>query len=478
MLTFELTRRRNIEEYVLVITISDPKFTNVDETSRYIELFNTIDPTNPCTVIRPKSPRIRVSITPFLNTYYQYIFYINTLIYRQSVEQVHNMKANWDVILTRLKRMRLIHSNVSSEPIPFYYDMDSVPEVVTAFIQTHYSDQVNLQESIQWCTQCAQQSTDGLELQLVSELILDPVSEPVAEPVADPVESVAESVVEPVVEHQAVPEPVSKPVPESEQPQIEYVPETKPKTSMLIKKEYDANTQARLEKLERMLAEREAKNQKLEQELDNLKTTPKYYSSPSPSRSPARSPYRSPPRSPDPPSVSMYSNIGGHHDMQFRPVDMPLYNAAHIETLVQSIEQKLDNVCAKDVDRYKHTIEKLEGTVQNLELENAELRKENETVYSRLMRCEKQFTIIRQKYINLQQLKHKYKTMMITNANTNHIDTLNQLEEPRYQHHQAPVYNPQHQVYTTTTTTTNPPQSSRIAISPVPMHPVRVPLKF
>ena len=144
----------------------------------------------------------------------------------------------------------------------------------------------------------------------------------------------------------------------------------------------------------------------------------------------------------------MYSNIG-HHDMQFRPVDMPLYNAAHIETLVQSIEQKLDNVCAKDVDRYKHTIEKLEGIVQNLELENAELRKENETVYSRLMRCEKQFTIIRQKYINLQQLKHKYKTMMITNANTNHIDTLNQLEEPRYQqHHQTPVYNPQHQVYT------------------------------
>ncbi len=465
MLTFELTRRRNIEEYVLVITISDPKFSNVDETSRYVELFNTIDPTNPCLVIRPKSPRIRVSVTPFLNTYYEYIFYVNTLIYRQSVEQVHAMKANWDVILTRLKRMRLIHSNVSSAPIPFYYDMDSIPEVVTAFIQTHYSDQVNLQESIQWCTQCAQQSTDGLELQLVSELIPDSVIERVTEHVAqsavEPVGQQPQPVVESItaIDEHPVPETVQVPEPE---------PETQSKTSMLIRKEYDATTQARLEKLERMLAERESKNQKLEQELDNLKIVA--------TKSPARSPYRSPPRSPDPPSVSMYSNIG-HNDMQFRPVDMPLYNAAHIESLVQSIEQKLDNVCAKDVDRYKHTIEKLEGTVQNLELENAELRKENETVYTRLMRCEKQFTIIRQKYINLQQLKHKYKTMMITNANTNHIDTLNQLEEPRY-HHQTPVYNPQHQVYTTTTTNPPPTSSSRIAISPVPMHPVRVPLKF
>ena len=178
MLTFELTRRRNIEEYVLVITInSDPKFSNVDDTSRYMELFNTIDPTNPCIVIRPKSPRLRVSVTPFLNTYYEYIFYINTLIYRQSVEQVHAMKANWDTILTRLKRMRLIHSNVSSAPIPFYYDMDSIPEAITTFIHTHFEPKINLQESIQWCTQCAQQSIDGLELQLVSDLISEPVTE-------------------------------------------------------------------------------------------------------------------------------------------------------------------------------------------------------------------------------------------------------------------------------------------------------------
>lgn len=296
MLTFELTRRRNVDEYVLVIIVPDA---DPDSVAKHVALFNTVDLQNPCEIIR-KSSRIRVSVTPRLNTYYTYMFWVNTLVHHMAADAAATMRADWDTVLARLKRMKLIHSDLLSETLPTPDDGTAdIPAAVRAFAAT--------------------------------------------EPEPVPVETIK-----------------AKPEPEPEEDDDEPI--------------------------------------------------------------------------------------------RFRPVDMPLYSVTHIETLIQAIDRKLDNVCSKDTERFRLQVDKLEGTIQDLEMENAELRRENESMFARLDRSEKQFAIIRQKYLNLQQVKHKYKTLVTTNAvNTNHIDTLDQLERA-----------------------TPPPP---VAISPIPSRPVRVPFR-
>ncbi len=57
-------------------------------------------------------------------------------------------------------------------------------------------------------------------------------------------------------------------------------------------------------------------------------------------------------------------------------------------------------------------------------MENEELRRENEEIFERLTECENQFNTIKDKYKSLQQIKRKYKTMVLNGANINHIDKI------------------------------------------------------
>jgi hypothetical protein len=59
-----------------------------------------------------------------------------------------------------------------------------------------------------------------------------------------------------------------------------------------------------------------------------------------------------------------------------------------------------------------------------LEMENQELQRENEEIFQRLTECEKQFNLIKDKYKSLQQIKRKYKTMVMNGANINHIENI------------------------------------------------------
>lgn len=115
---------------------------------------------------------------------------------------------------------------------------------------------------------------------------------------------------------------------------------------------------------------------------------------------------------------------------EYEPVDLSLYTKPdtneikeELSHLFESFEEKIQKMLGENKNT-SHDILRLKNTVTSLEMENTELRRENEDIYEKLTYCEKQFDLIKQKYIKLQQLKHKYKTMVVNGANTNHIEEL------------------------------------------------------
>jgi hypothetical protein len=111
---------------------------------------------------------------------------------------------------------------------------------------------------------------------------------------------------------------------------------------------------------------------------------------------------------------------------QYQPVDMSLYtkqDTTELLNLFTTFEKNITKVITENKDTSADS-HRLRNTITSLEMENTELRKENEEIYEKLTFCERQFELIKNKYIKLQQLKHKYKTMVINSANTNHIDEL------------------------------------------------------
>jgi hypothetical protein len=132
---------------------------------------------------------------------------------------------------------------------------------------------------------------------------------------------------------------------------------------------------------------------------------------------------------------------------QYEPVDLSLYTKpdnTELVSLFEDFEKKMEKLLVNSKDT-SGEVHRMRGTITSLEMENTELRKENDEIYEKLAFCEKQFELIKHKYIKLQQLKHKYKTLAVNTASTNHIDEL--------------------------------PFISRRAISPIPDEPVRHPYR-
>jgi len=119
---------------------------------------------------------------------------------------------------------------------------------------------------------------------------------------------------------------------------------------------------------------------------------------------------------------------------QYEPVDLSLYtqsDTSEIVLLFKEFEERIEKLIVSNKDA-SVDVHRLRNTVTSLEMENTELRKENEEIYEKLTYCEKQFELIKQKYVKLQQLKHKYKTMVINSSSTNHIEELPFISKKRF----------------------------------------------
>ena len=119
---------------------------------------------------------------------------------------------------------------------------------------------------------------------------------------------------------------------------------------------------------------------------------------------------------------------------QYESVDLSLYtksDTTEIASLFKEFEERIENLIVNNKDA-SVDVHRLRNTVTSLEMENTELRKENEEIYEKLAYCEKQFELIKQKYVKLQQLKHKYKTMVINSSSTNHIEELPFISKKRF----------------------------------------------
>lgn len=88
---------------------------------------------------------------------------------------------------------------------------------------------------------------------------------------------------------------------------------------------------------------------------------------------------------------------------------------SEIITMLQELKEKM---VGDEVD------EKVKSKINVLEMENSELRRENEEIFEKLNECEKQFNVIKEKYKTLQQIKRKYKTMVLNGASINHIEQI------------------------------------------------------
>ena len=107
--------------------------------------------------------------------------------------------------------------------------------------------------------------------------------------------------------------------------------------------------------------------------------------------------------------------------------------------IVENLEEKFHSIAASTANTESNEIlallyelkekmkdddfdDKSKAKLNILEMENSELRRENEEIFEKLNECEKQFNAIKEKYKTLQQIKRKYKTMVLNGANINHIE--------------------------------------------------------
>ena len=107
-----------------------------------------------------------------------------------------------------------------------------------------------------------------------------------------------------------------------------------------------------------------------------------------------------------------YNSIVSNHDN------------SEIIIMLQELKEKM---VGDEVD------EKVKSKVSVLEMENLELRRENEEIFEKLNECEKQFNVIKEKYKTLQQIKRKYKTMVLNGASINHIEQIQSNEHNQQQ---------------------------------------------
>lgn len=114
---------------------------------------------------------------------------------------------------------------------------------------------------------------------------------------------------------------------------------------------------------------------------------------------------------------SLLNNSNNDIDIDYTRIENFISN--EIDKLYTKLSQQLQETKPKDEDE-----DKLSHKINILEMENQELQRENEEIFERLTECEKQFNLIKDKYKSLQQIKRKYKTMVMNGANINHIENI------------------------------------------------------
>ena len=143
-----------------------------------------------------------------------------------------------------------------------------------------------------------------------------------------------------------------------------------------------------------------------------------------------------------------------YDDDDTKSVDLPMYKVNCDDDLDNKLASLVDQFKAMHVDefnkftnKYTQDMNDLKNVVDAstksdttnkhdlkrmvlLESENEELRRENDDIFEKLNVCEKQFNILKQKYTSLQQIKKKYKTMILNSATVNHIDKMSDDVQP------------------------------------------------
>jgi hypothetical protein len=113
---------------------------------------------------------------------------------------------------------------------------------------------------------------------------------------------------------------------------------------------------------------------------------------------------------------TFYNSLINDNDIDYTRIENFISN--EINKLYTNISQQLASSTKHEED------DKLSKKINILEMENQELQRENEEIFERLTECEKQFNVIKDKYKSLQQIKRKYKTMVMNGANINHIENI------------------------------------------------------
>lgn len=111
-----------------------------------------------------------------------------------------------------------------------------------------------------------------------------------------------------------------------------------------------------------------------------------------------------------------YDSLINNNNIDYTRIENFISN--EINKLYTNISQQLVSSTEHEKD------DKLSKKINILEMENQELQRENEEIFERLTECEKQFNLIKDKYKSLQQIKRKYKTMVMNGANINHIENI------------------------------------------------------
>ena len=133
-------------------------------------------------------------------------------------------------------------------------------------------------------------------------------------------------------------------------------------------------------------------------------------------------------------------NIVENLEEKFHAITASTTNTENNEVLVLLTELK-EKLEGGDID------DKSRAKISVLEMENSELRKENEEIFEKLNECEKQFNTIKEKYKTLQQIKRKYKTMVLNGANINHIEHIQNDEHRVRKNFVSPIPNEPYREY-------------------------------
>jgi hypothetical protein len=135
---------------------------------------------------------------------------------------------------------------------------------------------------------------------------------------------------------------------------------------------------------------------------------------------------------------NLEANIVENLEEKFNAITSSTTESSEVLALLCELKEKIND---DDVD------DKSKAKLSILEMENSELRRENEEVFEKLNECEIQFNAIKEKYKTLQQIKRKYKTMVLNGANINHIEHIQNDDHRTRKNFVSPIPNEPYREY-------------------------------